>query len=599
MKLNSYFKSYRFKSIFFKYFVFTLVTIMLPLTILSSITFYFLNDYVQDEIKALQEEHLSSSIRALDTMFLQNKRMAAQLTNSHESRVFFLSPEETILLKEWVEDIVIILKNETLISDHIDSIYFYSTHNNLILTDENTAMPIRSFYDNQWLESNIILSNSTEAIFEARTLTAADGTQRKVLSLYWPVQYFESSIGGYVLFNFNIKGITKYLGHHAQDTQQNFFVLDDSNNVLYNKSTTKVLTEFNDFEIGTKSITDIIEINGKSTVYSIKKSKSTNLQYLMYNSLDSISNQSLKINMLTTSFILWLILLMFIISFIISKKVYSPVKSIMRIVTDNIGSGIITTTNNQKQNEIDFISESILHTISNQKSTEKELADKIVLLNQAYSSALQSQINPHFLHNTLETIRIMAMLDNHGLESDATRMIERLSDLFRISMNSGEYLTTIEEEVSYAQLYLEILKPRNKNSYTVTWDIDPDIYSCKIIKLSLQPLIENAIEHGIKSLKGTGEIKIRGYLKENTIIIIITDNGVGIPSNVLEELTLSMNELYQIQSTHIGMLNTNQRIKLLFGDKYGIDILSSTGQGTEVYMTIPYIVLEQIDKNKC
>lgn len=222
---------------------------------------------------------------------------------------------------------------------------------------------------------------------------------------------------------------------------------------------------------------------------------------------------------------------------------------------------------------------------------EEELAQKMLLLNKAHSAALQAQINPHFLYNTLETIRMTILLDHDGEETDASHMLEQLSDWFRIRMQSGEYLTTLEDEIYSTELYIDIIRPRHEKTISVQWNIPEELRRCKIVKLTLQPVIENAIQHGINPKNIDGIILIHVYRQEDQLFIDVIDNGCGMDEKHMQELNNLMNDCITIQDSHIGLINTNQRIRLLFGERCGIHILSSGSNGTVVRVVFPFAVL--------
>ena len=200
--------------------------------------------------------------------------------------------------------------------------------------------------------------------------------------------------------------------------------------------------------------------------------------------------------------------------------------------------------------------------------------------------ALQSQINPHFLYNTLESIVWMIEGERY---KDAVYMVTELSSLFRISLSKGKTIISIADEIKHAKNYMNIQKIRYKNSFTVDFDIDDEILDCCTVKLIIQPLLENAIYYGVEGMDGDGEIYVRGYRKEDDIFIDVTDNGIGIPSDSLRELLEEDNHVRK-HGSGVGMINVHKRIKLRFGENYGLEIESELDEGTTVRIHLPYIV---------
>ncbi|MCT4542359.1 MAG: histidine kinase [Vallitalea sp.] len=193
-------------------------------------------------------------------------------------------------------------------------------------------------------------------------------------------------------------------------------------------------------------------------------------------------------------------------------------------------------------------------------------------------SALQSQINPHFLYNTLESITSLIQLNRND---DAILVVKALAKFYRTTISNGKTIITIKEELSNIKNYLIIQNIRYQHKLTYTIDIDDDILDNKIIKLSLQPIVENSIYHGIRPLKRLGHIHIIGKKYSKCIIISIIDNGKGIDSNKINILKKS-----KVNTTSFGLWSVDQRIKLYFGSTYGVKI-QNVSQGTHIDIILP------------
>ena len=199
--------------------------------------------------------------------------------------------------------------------------------------------------------------------------------------------------------------------------------------------------------------------------------------------------------------------------------------------------------------------------------------------------ALQSQINPHFLYNTLDSIVWMITGERYD---DAVFMITQLASLFRISLSKGKTVIRIEEEVKHAQNYMNIQKIRYKNNFEVDFQIDEEIRDGCIVKLVLQPLLENAIYYGMEFMDGEGEIHVRGYRKDDDIYLEVEDNGLGMPEEEAAEL-LNGKERPHKHGSGVGLINVHSRLKLRFGEEYGLIIHSCPDEGMMIQIHIPYI----------
>ncbi|MCR5269297.1 MAG: sensor histidine kinase [Lachnospiraceae bacterium] len=204
--------------------------------------------------------------------------------------------------------------------------------------------------------------------------------------------------------------------------------------------------------------------------------------------------------------------------------------------------------------------------------------------------ALQSQINPHFLYNTLDSVVWMIESERY---KDAITTVTALATLFRISLSRGDNIIPIRDEIVHAQNYLNIQKVRYKNKFTSSIEIDPAIEDCCTIKLIVQPLLENAIYYG--AMDEDSEISVKGYEKDGDIFIEVSDNGMGMPEDVLENL-LKEKSKTRGRGSGIGLWNVNQRIQLYFKGDYGLSLKSELDEGTTVTIHLPKISYAEYKK---
>ena len=199
--------------------------------------------------------------------------------------------------------------------------------------------------------------------------------------------------------------------------------------------------------------------------------------------------------------------------------------------------------------------------------------------------ALQSQINPHFLYNTLESITWMVEGERND---EAVFMISQLAKLFRISLSKGRTVITVQDELQHAQSYMNIQKVRYKNTFSVVFDVDPALYPYCTVKLILQPILENAINYGVSSMDDCGEIRITGKLTGGELVLAVTDNGIGMSE---EEVRLILTDSDRIHKhgSGVGLVNVNNRIQILFGKEYGLTVESEPDEGTTVSIHMPAV----------
>ncbi|MDD2213674.1 MAG: histidine kinase, partial [Oscillospiraceae bacterium] len=199
---------------------------------------------------------------------------------------------------------------------------------------------------------------------------------------------------------------------------------------------------------------------------------------------------------------------------------------------------------------------------------------------------LQEQINPHFLYNTLDAI---SWLTESGEKAQAVSMIASLSNFFRTALSKGRSRIRVEEEISHIRSYLEIQQFRYKDILSYQIDVKPEIMSCLILKLTLQPVVENALYHGIKHKREKGCIVLQGELtKTGELCFVVKDNGIGMtPSELKHAQALLTGEAVDPSQHGFGLNNLQQRIQMNYGAAYGVRIDSHYGQGTTVTLSLP------------
>lgn len=289
----------------------------------------------------------------------------------------------------------------------------------------------------------------------------------------------------------------------------------------------------------------------------------------------------------------FLLLLLFINRWI-HHYITTPIEDVTRqLRTFNSGdlNKKITPTTVQEINAIVDTANEMITSIKNITkkifTTQDQLYETVLRKTEAELYALQSQINPHFLYNTLQCIRGLATLNR---TEDIKEIALSMSDVFKYSIAPGTYVTFLDE-IRIIHKYLSIYKIRFNGKIEYYFDIDDAILECYTIKMIIQPTVENAVVHAFRDLSRKPTIHIIGQIKENTILFQIIDNGNGIPLDVLQEirkkLTTSFETSIKEKSTYgIGLYNINRRIKLAYGSSYGIEIFSNLN-GTEIDIQIP------------
>ena len=278
-----------------------------------------------------------------------------------------------------------------------------------------------------------------------------------------------------------------------------------------------------------------------------------------------------------------LALLMVRYSVRLSRSVAQPIVELSRRAEDVIGGDLTVREPVQSETvEIRTLSEGMEQMIARINAQIQEITQKQTSLRRTELALLQAQINPHFLYNTMDTIIWLIEADR---PQAAVEMVSNLSDFFRHCLSKGEDVINLAEEERHVRSYLQIQHARYKDILDYKICIDPALRHVMLPKLTLQPLVENALYHGIKCKRGKGRICVTSHTEEGDILLQITDDGAGMSPGRLEELRQAMDTGERVG---FGLVTVHERLRLFFGGSYGLDIVSREGEGTTVTVRIPY-----------
>lgn len=283
--------------------------------------------------------------------------------------------------------------------------------------------------------------------------------------------------------------------------------------------------------------------------------------------------------------VLALTLLVIWLSNVLAKSISKPIEYLSNQVIKFDNGDMSVSFHVDAGNEIGVLAHGLSYlkvTVTEllaQVRREQEQKTKMQLL------ALQEQIKPHFLYNTIGSIRQLVNMRNNRMASD---MCVELARFYRLGISGGKEIVTLEEELDHVASYLEIQKMRYGDDFEYEINVDESLLPTQILKLSLQPLVENAIYHGIKTKDGIGMILVSGKMQEEKIILTVFDDGVGIEPESLVDLRSKLRQPPEINHTkYFGLRNVNTRLKLYFGEESGVVLESVPGVYTQVSLVIP------------
>lgn len=390
----------------------------------------------------------------------------------------------------------------------------------------------------------------------------------------------------YITVDFSFSTIAKYIDNVGIGQHGYCYIADSDGNIVYHPQQQMIFSGIKTENTGTiEKLQDGVH-RDNNVIYALNTLDDSSWRIIGISHIDELTSSR-------TETILRVILITFLccsaiaiaVVVIFSKIVTKPVRGIVGEMQkfENKVDDFKYSPVFDRVAEIQVISESFEHMSGMIKELMDEVRAEEITLRKTELKALQAQINPHFLYNTLDSIQWMC---EQGKTDDAVKMVSALAKLFRISISRGHELISIKDEVKHAESYLIIQSYRYKNQFKYTFNIDSAIEDCLINKITIQPLIENAIYHGLDRMVDEGEIKIDVNVDLNgDILIDVSDNGVGMTAGQCEKILKKEHS----DSSGIGIKNVNDRLKIYFGDNYGISIRSELDVGTTVTVRIPQL----------
>ncbi len=392
---------------------------------------------------------------------------------------------------------------------------------------------------------------------------------------------------GALLVDLNYSSITKLCQNINMGNKGYIFLIDENGEVIYHPKQQLIYTG-----LRTEKITDILscksdhfiaKLNGEEKLYTMSTSEKTGWIVVGVANINELFVNRKETQTIYLESALLLLLGAFVAAVLFSDKLAKPITALklsMKEVEKGNFDGITVEARGEDEigmlyNSFYAMTEEIQNLMEDKSKSQKEKY-------RLELRALQAQINPHFMYNTLDSIVWMA---EGGNNKEVVIMTSTLGKLLRQSISNEEELVTIEKEIDYARSYLIIQKMRYTDQLTFEIEVDPAIYAYKIVKLTLQPLVENAIYHGIKYKETMGKIRITGKEMEEGILIQIIDDGIGMEEEVLNHILDKKKRVNQ--NNGVAVENVNRRLKLYYGENYGLHYESTLHVGTIVSIFLP------------
>ena len=464
---------------------------------------------------------------------------------------------------------------------------------------------------------NRVLDQKSKVLWEFNTIHdeiydkgwASQRRWDKVVSVSRTLSSSSISHVGIIRVNMLAKDFFSKMYSDVENTDGQIYIIDKNNEVYTNDSSNLIKEEnlnkqylkqefIKNMSVGNKSF--ILKNNNRHILVTYKKIDALNCYMLSVYSIDKMIQNTSEIR---NAFLLGTIVLITILSIVtyfitsmILKRLYIIIQSMKKIQQGNFNIEIPVRSND----EIGELAHHFRKMLSKINELISEAVKKRSATKEAELRALQTQIDSHFIYNVLENIKMMAEIKGQLLISDS---LASLGSMMRYNMNWNNEYVILNDEINHIENYVALMNIRFDNRLCLKQDIEEGLLDHEVLKMVLQPIVENSVKHGVLSVieEEVGYLYIKAKTEKNHIKIEVIDNGVGIPERQVIALNnkiqvtqkqMIMNGLYEQinnakKSTGIGLRNVNERIKLFYGDEYGIEIMSKENFYTKVIMILP------------
>lgn len=538
--------------------------------------------------------------------------------------------ENQILIDQVNRSVENYLKTVMKLSDSL----YYSIIKNADLSDPSVGERFNLLYENNMDQTDSIalfsadgellesvpalrVRNNLDVTREAWFSYTLDRTENQHFFLPQVQQIFESSsdqyrwvipmtrvveitkgtdtVQGILLIHLNYTGLKLLLDGVTLGNEGYIYLIDGNGEIIYHPraqlidsglehENNRAVSEYRD---GIYQET----FQGEERVITVKSVGYTGWKLIGVAPRQTVSLNSLKTQLLVVFVAAFILFLMSLVNSYISSRITTPIRKLELSVNEIEKGNLNAKVDAEGSYEIRHLGQSVQNMAKQIQVLMADIVSEHEKKRKQEFDTLQSQINPHFLYNTLDII--VWMIENEKPDQ-AVKAVTALARFFRISLSRGKSIITVKDELEHVRNYLMIQHMRFKNRFSYTIEAEDEVLELASLKLMLQPLVENAIYHGMEFMDGDGEIFISAWKEGEDLYLKVSDNGLGMTEEQVARLFSDMPHTGSSRGSGIGVKNVNERIRLYFGSEYGLSIESELDEGTVVTIHLPAVAYSEI-----
>lgn len=573
-----YIKGYKFNSLLLKNFAYVFILVTLPLLIVLSLNFKNFSEVIDRRVMDMNEELLQKNAVVTDNVvssLLDTLDIVSQLNQVRD-----VAQIETIdeAYYDAVSDVVNLVESHTTSNNLITASYIYSDINQMLISDGGAKPIDRVLNRGKWYDIHkndpmyypYVLVNSDNSAFACQPIWSAKG-----------------KCAGLFVLDIDLQNLRSVLGNQKDDHEGLFFIVDVNGQIIYCNEKNYADWDTDKKDEYQRDIADVQAGNSEiitdhdNRIISMAESVHKSWRYAFVTQKPAYEEETRVLRSFLITSIAVGVIASIIVAYLITVLTYQPIRKIINVIK-NPKLHWDEKEATKQSNELLYITSNIMADMQKSEEiseeTSEELEERIRALRQAQFRALQFQIDPHFLYNTLETIKWSAV-EEIGLGNKVSKMLTKVAKLYRFGLENDDVLISLKEELDFLKLYIEILQIRFGDSIQFHWQIDESLYDSTIIKMCLQPIVENAIQHGLRPKNYLGNITISACCEDECLYVSIENDGQVMSREEMDKLNDKLKTGAGFEESKVGLRNVNERIKLIYGGKYGVSVCS--GQGSE------------------
>lgn len=577
---------------FIKMLITFLIPLLVPLIILGTLATYTTQHDLKRDINQNSYDLLYQSQHQLEMILSELETLELSMVENPRSFLHVATVlREPSFSRESLNAYTIIMSYLNAITSskpYIHSVYYYvDNQNNRFISSTDGVVDVDRYHDQDWYNEFMQYEGPPTEWTATRMIQDYEHNVVKLVTIYNIIDPGKVAL----ILNIRPQYINTMLNNIATYEDQRLFVLDGNNQIIFTSkpSNPSYLTADQIERIAAYEDAFFdMEINGMR--HNVTKVESSRYNWKVVSLIPHESLYETPSRILSYTFFFAGVSFVcgLAIAFWLTHRNYRQllvISSLIKSAEKNITPPKLPK---KVSDEYSYIIQNMIAHFIEHQYIKTQLSEKKYRLQAAELLALQSQMNPHFLYNTLHSI-YWETVGLTGKPNKASEMVERLSDLLRYCLSNPTDKVTWEEEIRHTRNYLFIQKHRYKDRFNAYFEVDEEVLGLHTMRLILQPLVENSLYHGIKEKPGSGLIKIKIYPRDERLRILVIDNGVGIPPETLNELKhkLKHNDEQQDPHQHIGLINTVKRLALMYNMHFQFIIRSKEGWGTSIMIEVP------------